>query len=52
MGMTVANPRGVLTPEKLQEIEARVKQVADDAASFAETSPDPDPGDAVTDVYA
>jgi pyruvate dehydrogenase E1 component alpha subunit len=41
----------VLTPETLQEIDARVKQVVDDAASFAENSADPDPGDAVTDVY-
>ncbi len=49
---TFLQDRNVLTPEKLQEIEARVRQVVDDAVQFAESSPDPDPGDAVTDVYA
>jgi pyruvate dehydrogenase E1 component alpha subunit len=48
---TFLGHRNVLTPETLQEIDARVKQVVDDAASFAENSADPDPGDAVTDVY-
>ena len=49
---TFLHDRQVLTDEKLQEIEARVKEVVDDAVRFAEDSPDPDPGDAVTDVYA
>jgi TPP-dependent pyruvate/acetoin dehydrogenase alpha subunit len=44
--------REVLTGEKLQEIEARVKGEVDDAVEFAENSPDPDPSEAVTDVYA
>ena len=44
--------REVLTPEKLQEIEARVKQVVEDAVAFAESSPDPDPAEAVRDLYA
>ncbi len=49
---TFLHDRKVLTDEKLQEIETRVKQVVDEAARFAEDSPNPDPGDAVTDVYA
>jgi len=44
--------RNVLTDEKLQEIELRVKGVVDAAVRFAESSPDPEPGEAVTDLYA
>jgi len=49
---TFLQDRNVLTPEKLQEIEARVKQMVDDAVAFAESSPDPDPAEAVTDLCA
>jgi acetoin:2,6-dichlorophenolindophenol oxidoreductase subunit alpha len=42
----------VLSTAKLQEIEARVASVIDDAVAFAESSPDPDPSQAVTDLYA
>ncbi len=49
---TFLQDRNVLTHEKLEEIEARVKQVIDDAVAFAEGSPNPDPADATTDVYA
>ena len=49
---TFLQDRNVLTPGKLQEIEARVKQMVDDAVAFAESSPDPDPAEAVTDLYA
>jgi pyruvate dehydrogenase E1 component alpha subunit len=49
---TFLQDRNVLTPAKLQEIEARVKQIVDEAVTFAENSPDPDPADAVTDLYA
>src|SRR5512142_276903 len=49
---TFLQDRKVLTAEKLQEIEARVKQVVDEAAAFAQESPDPDPAEAVTDLYA
>jgi TPP-dependent pyruvate/acetoin dehydrogenase alpha subunit len=42
----------MLTPERLREIEARVASVIDDAVAFAESSPDPDPSQAVTDLYA
>lgn len=42
----------VLTPEKVQETEARVKTEIDRAVEFAENSPDPDPSEAVADLYA
>ena len=41
-----------LTDEKLAEIEQRVKGTIDDALEFAMNSPDPQPEDAVTDLYA
>jgi acetoin:2,6-dichlorophenolindophenol oxidoreductase subunit alpha len=42
----------VLTPEKEQEIDQRIKDTLDDAVRFAEDSPDPAPEEAVTDLYA
>lgn len=42
----------VLTPDRLEEIEARVKSIIDDAVDFAIESPDPSPEEAVTDLYA
>src|SRR5258705_10307638 len=42
----------VLTDEHEKEIENRVKTTIDDAVEFATNSPDPDPADAVTDLYA
>ena len=42
----------VLTDDKQAEIENRVKETIDDAVEFAMNSPDPDPADAVTDLYA
>ena len=42
----------VLTPEKEQEIDERIKTVLDEAVRFAEDSPDPAPEEAVTDLYA
>src|SRR5580693_8666941 len=42
----------VLTPEREQEIDARIKSVLEDAVRFAEESPDPSPEAAVTDLYA
>src|SRR6202163_1186701 len=42
----------VLADDKLGEIEARVSQTVDDAVEFATNAPDPDPADAVTDLYA
>ena len=44
--------RGVLGDEQFREIDARVKDAIDRAVRFAEESPDPEPGEAVTDIYA
>src|SRR5262249_16282205 len=41
-----------LKDEKLAELEDRVKQTIDEAVEFAMNSPDPDPADAVGDIYA
>jgi len=43
---------GMLTEDELKEIDARVQQEVDDAAEFAESSPEPGPEDLYTDVYA
>src|SRR5262245_19820639 len=42
----------VLTDEKLKAIEGRVRSTIDDAVEFATNAPDPDPSEAVTDLYA
>jgi TPP-dependent pyruvate/acetoin dehydrogenase alpha subunit len=42
----------VLTAEKEEEIDQRIKDTLDDAVRFAEDSPDPAPEEAVTDLYA
>src|SRR5438477_2963529 len=42
----------VLTDDKLKETEDRVRSTIDDAVDFAMNAPDPQPGDAVTDLYA
>src|SRR5438477_7142827 len=42
----------VLSDDRLKEIEARVTSTIDDAVDFAMNAPDPQPGDAVTDLYA
>jgi pyruvate dehydrogenase E1 component alpha subunit len=44
--------RSVLGADKLQEIEQRVKSTIDEAVEFAMNGTDPDPGEAVTDLYA
>ena len=43
---------GALSDESVVEIEARVTRTIDEALEFAMNSPDPAPGDAVTDLYA
>ena len=43
---------GVLTAEKLKDIEERVTTTIDDAVEFAMNAPAPAPEDAVTDLYA
>lgn len=42
----------LLSAEQNRELDARVKTTIDEAVEFAANSPDPDPQDAVTDLYA
>ncbi len=42
----------VLTDDQQQDIEARVVRTIDDAVEYATKAPDPDPGEATTDLYA
>jgi TPP-dependent pyruvate/acetoin dehydrogenase alpha subunit len=49
---TYLRSRHVLDDDKLKEIEARVASTIDEAVEFAINSPDPDPSEAVTDLYA
>src|SRR3954471_14497571 len=49
---TYLQARSVLTDDKLKEIEARVTATIDDAVEFAMNAPDPQPEDAVGDLYA
>jgi pyruvate dehydrogenase E1 component alpha subunit len=43
---------GMMTEEELNAIDARVHQEVDDAAEFADSSPEPGPEELYTDVYA
>src|SRR4026209_725720 len=49
---TYLRSRHVLDDEKLKAIEARIVSTIDEAVEFATNAPDPDPQDAVTDLYA
>jgi TPP-dependent pyruvate/acetoin dehydrogenase alpha subunit len=49
---TFLQDRGVLSQESLVDIEQNVKAVVDEAVRLAESSPDPDPIEAATDLYA
>src|SRR5881628_1848125 len=42
----------VLTDDHEKDIESRVKSTIDDAVEFATNAPEPEPQDAVTDLYA
>jgi TPP-dependent pyruvate/acetoin dehydrogenase alpha subunit len=42
----------VLDEAKLKDVETRVKTAIDDAVEYAMNAPDPDPSEAVTDLYA
>ena len=46
----VTSEHGV-TQEQLDEIDAEVGAMIDDAVAFAESSPDPEPAELMTDVY-
>jgi len=43
---------GLLTEEELHALDGRVKQEVDDAAEFADRSPEPEPDELYRDVYA
>jgi pyruvate dehydrogenase E1 component alpha subunit len=43
---------GMLDEDELNEIDRRVHEEVDDAAAFADESPDPEPSELYTDVYA
>ena len=49
---TYLRHRQVLTDEILLEVDQRVVREIDEAVAFAEQSPDPDPAEAATDLYA
>jgi TPP-dependent pyruvate/acetoin dehydrogenase alpha subunit len=49
---TFLQARSVLTDETLKALDERVKSTIDDAVEFATNAPDPQPEDAVTDLYA
>jgi TPP-dependent pyruvate/acetoin dehydrogenase alpha subunit len=49
---TYLQARNVLSEDKLKEVEDRVTSTIDDAVEFAMNAPDPNPEDAVTDLYA
>jgi TPP-dependent pyruvate/acetoin dehydrogenase alpha subunit len=49
---TYLRTRNVLDDEKLKDIEAKVKATIDDAVEYAMNGADPDPGEAITDLYA
>ena len=46
----VTSEHGV-TQDQLAEIDGEIAQLIDDAVAFAESSPDPDPSELMTDVY-
>jgi pyruvate dehydrogenase E1 component alpha subunit len=41
-----------LSDDQVADVEARIKATIDDAVEFAANAPDPDPADAITDLYA
>ena len=44
--------RSVATEEQLKGIDRTIKGIVSDAAQFAQDSPEPDPAELWTDVYA
>src|SRR5436190_1371125 len=49
---TYLGARHVLDDDKQKDVDARVAATIDDAVEFAMNGPDPDPGEAVMDLYA
>lgn len=44
--------QGILSQEELEEMDAEVKKISEEAADFAEKSPEPGPEELYTDIYA
>lgn len=42
----------ILSQEELEQMDAQVKQISEEAAEFAEKSPEPEPAELYRDVYA
>jgi len=49
---TYLRSRHVLDDAKLKDVETRVASTIDEAVEYAINAPEPDPKDAVTDLYA
>lgn len=49
---TTLEREGVLTPKSLEEMEAKAKDMVDEAVRYAEAAPYPDPEEALYPVYA
>jgi len=52
VGRQTLEAEGLLTPAKLEEMEARIKEMVDEAVQFAEKADYPDVADALFPVYA
>jgi pyruvate dehydrogenase E1 component alpha subunit len=48
----VLNENGMLTDKQLAELEAQVKEQVEQSVKFAEESPEPDPKELTTDIFA
>jgi acetoin:2,6-dichlorophenolindophenol oxidoreductase subunit alpha len=49
---TYLKTRHILDDERIKAIDARIEHTIDDAVDFAMNAPDPDPAEAVADLYA
>jgi pyruvate dehydrogenase E1 component alpha subunit len=43
---------GILSQEELEKMDAEVKKISEEAADFADKSPEPDAGELYTEIYA
>jgi pyruvate dehydrogenase E1 component alpha subunit len=48
---TYLKTRHILDDDQIKSIDARIDQTIEDAVEFAMSAPDPDPADAMTDLY-
>jgi pyruvate dehydrogenase E1 component alpha subunit len=49
---TTLKERGVITDEDIAQMEAQIKEEVEEAVRFADESPEPDPQELYTDIYA